>query len=45
MKSALKQEIEGNLPKSNIASTKLNICAILSLLSKHAVFILALICD
>lgn len=36
MKNALKQEVRSSQPKSHIASTKLNICAILSSLSKHS---------
>lgn len=36
MKSALKSEERSGQPKSHIASTKLNICAILSLLHKHS---------
>lgn len=35
MSSALKEEIKSRQPKSHIASTKLNICAILSSLGKH----------
>ena len=35
MSSALKEEIRSKQPKSHIASTKLNICAILSSLGKH----------
>jgi len=35
LKDALKNEIESLQPISYIASTKLNICAILSLLKRH----------
>ena len=35
MKQALEKEEESNQPRSHIASTKLNICAILSQLIKH----------
>ena len=35
MVEALKTDIANKAPKSHIASTQLNICAILSLLGKH----------
>jgi hypothetical protein len=35
MSAALAEEIKSQQPKSHIASTKLNICAILSTLDKH----------
>ena len=35
MKKALENEVMSGQPKSHIASTKLNICAILSQLEKH----------
>ena len=37
---AIKSDIENKAPMSHIASTKLNICAILSLLGKHLTAIL-----